>query len=171
MPSSGGCAVVSLGAPLGFPVAVGGLADGLVALQQSIEVDVVNDAFRPWVIQAELGQPLVIRLRNKGLTAHTFTQYDTGTDVVVARGERRTVTVRPPAQATSCGRDARRAHVRPGGAGAARPTLEPAMRAVDVVLRPVAGTTSSTPATAPCAWYRLRPARAPTRHRPPAQGR
>jgi hypothetical protein len=52
-------------------------------------------------LEAELGQPLVIRLRNKGLTAHTFTQYDTGTDVVLARGERRTVTTRPPAQATS----------------------------------------------------------------------
>lgn len=52
-------------------------------------------------LEAELGQPLVIRLRNKGLTAHTFTQYDTGTDVVLARGERRTVTIRPPAQATS----------------------------------------------------------------------
>lgn len=139
----------------------------------------VNDAFRPWVIQAELGQPLVLRPRNKGLTAHTFTQYDTGTDVVLARGERRTVTIRPPAQATSwrfvCRfHDAGGMH---GGltfgrvGGAARPTLEPAMRAVDVVLRPVAGITSSTPATAPCAWYRLRPARAPTRHRPPAQGR
>jgi hypothetical protein len=46
-------------------------------------------------------QELVIRLRNKGLTAHTFTQYDTGTDVVLARGERRTVTIRPPDQATS----------------------------------------------------------------------
>src|SRR5215218_11196543 len=37
VPSSGGCAVVSLGAPLGFPVAVGGLADGLVALQPRAE--------------------------------------------------------------------------------------------------------------------------------------
>ena len=43
---------------------------------QSVTIDVVNDAFRPWVIEAQLGQPLVVRLRNKGLTAHTFTVYD-----------------------------------------------------------------------------------------------
>jgi hypothetical protein len=63
---------------------------------QSIDVDVVNDAFRPWVIQAQLGRPLVIRLRNKGLAAHTFTQYNTGTDVVLAHDERRRVTILPP---------------------------------------------------------------------------
>jgi hypothetical protein len=43
---------------------------------QSVTIDVVNDAFRPWPIEAQLGQPLVVRLRNKGLTAHTFTVYD-----------------------------------------------------------------------------------------------
>jgi hypothetical protein len=46
-----------------------------------VRIDVVNDAFRPWMIQARLGEPLVVRLHNKGPTAHTFTVYDTGTDV------------------------------------------------------------------------------------------
>jgi plastocyanin len=53
------------------------------------------------VIQAQFGQPLVVRLHNKGLTAHTFTVFDTGTDVVLRRGESRTVTSPPPIQATS----------------------------------------------------------------------
>ena len=63
---------------------------------QSVTIDVVNDAFRPWVIEAQLGQPLVVRLRNKGLTAHTFTVYDRGIDVVLDRGEQETVTIQPP---------------------------------------------------------------------------
>jgi plastocyanin len=64
---------------------------------QSLEVDVVNDAFRPWSVEAELGLPLVIRLRNKGVTAHTFTVWDVPVDVVLQPGERGTVTIRPPA--------------------------------------------------------------------------
>ena len=78
-----------------------GVATAAAGGTQSIDIDVVNDAFRPWVIQARLGQPLVVRLHNKGLTAHTFTVFDTGTDVVLARGESRTVTVPSPVQATS----------------------------------------------------------------------
>ena len=46
---------------------------------QSVTIDVVNDAFR-----------------NKGLTAHTFTVYDRGIDVVLDRGEQETVTIQPP---------------------------------------------------------------------------
>jgi plastocyanin len=63
---------------------------------QSVTIDVVNDAFRPWVVKARLGRPLLVRLRNKGLTAHTFTVYDRDVDVVLRRGERRTVTIPPP---------------------------------------------------------------------------
>ena len=68
---------------------------------QSVSIDVVNDAFRPWVIEAQLGRPLVVRLRNKGLTAHTFTVYDRGIDLVLERGEQGTVTIPPPTTSTS----------------------------------------------------------------------
>jgi plastocyanin len=52
-------------------------------------------------VQARVGQPLVVRLHNKGVTAHTFTVYDAGVDVVLQPGQQRTVTVRAPAGATS----------------------------------------------------------------------
>jgi hypothetical protein len=40
-------------------------------------------------------------VRNKGFTSHTFTIYDSGVDVVLARGERRTVTIQPPTRPVS----------------------------------------------------------------------
>jgi plastocyanin len=65
---------------------------------QTVGIDVVNDAFRPWSVEARLDQPLVIRLRNRGFTAHTFTSWDAGVDVVLRPGDDRTVTIRAPDQ-------------------------------------------------------------------------
>jgi hypothetical protein len=46
-------------------------------------------------------RPVVARLHNNGVTAHTFTIYDIGMDVVLQLGQRRTVTVQPPSGAVS----------------------------------------------------------------------
>jgi plastocyanin len=72
-------------------------ADG----RQVVGIDAVNDAFRPWAVQARVGQPLVVRLHNNGVTAHTFTIYDIDMDVVLQPGQRRTVTIHPPGGSVS----------------------------------------------------------------------
>jgi hypothetical protein len=84
-----------------------------------VTIDVVNDAFRPWVIEAQLGQPLVVRLRNKGLTAHTFTVYDRragdGDDPAANRLGDLAVPMPLPRCGVGCTAAFRSAGPRPGG--------------------------------------------------------
>ncbi len=63
---------------------------------QRVGVDLVNAAFAPKAIEARAGQPLIVELHNKGFTAHTFTLQDLHIDVVLDRGEDKTITI--PAQ-------------------------------------------------------------------------
>jgi plastocyanin len=63
---------------------------------QTVGVDLVNDAFRPQTIEAGAGRRLVLELNNKGLSEHTFTLPDRDVDVVLDRGQGKTVSVELP---------------------------------------------------------------------------
>lgn len=67
---------------------------------QTVGIDLVNAAFAPRAIEARAGQPLVVELHNKGFTAHTFTSEELGVDVVVDRGQDRTITIPPQGTGT-----------------------------------------------------------------------
>ncbi len=60
---------------------------------QTVGIDLVNAAFAPKAIQARARQPLIIHLHNKGFTAHTFTSDQLGVDVVLQRGQDKTITI------------------------------------------------------------------------------
>ncbi len=63
---------------------------------QKVGIDLVNAAFAPKAIEARAGQPLIVELHNKGFTAHTFTVDELHIDVVLDRGQDKTITI--PAQ-------------------------------------------------------------------------
>lgn len=63
--------------------------------EQSVTVQLVDDAFRPLTVGAKAGLPLVVHLSNRGIQHHTFTNDGAGIDVELAPGSSRTVTVPP----------------------------------------------------------------------------
>lgn len=60
---------------------------------QSVTVELVDDAFRPLTVGAEGGLPVHVRLKNRGVQHHTFTEDSGGIDVELAPGKSETVTV------------------------------------------------------------------------------
>ncbi len=68
---------------------------------QEVGIDLVNAAFAPKAIEARAGQPLIVELHNKGFTAHTFTSEQLGVDVVLERGQDRTITISPQPAGTN----------------------------------------------------------------------
>ncbi len=61
--------------------------------EQSVTVELVDDAFRPVTVGAEGGLPLVVHLRNRGIQHHTFTDDAAGIDIELGPGKSETVTV------------------------------------------------------------------------------
>jgi len=61
--------------------------------EQTVTVELVDDAFRPITVGAKGGLPIRLRLSNRGIQHHTFTDESAGIDVEVAPGKSETVTV------------------------------------------------------------------------------
>ncbi|MBA3267677.1 MAG: cupredoxin domain-containing protein [Acidimicrobiia bacterium] len=62
---------------------------------QEVSVDAQESRFSPRIIEVEANKPLTVKVHNSGLRSHTFTTGDQAADVVVGRGETKSVTFNP----------------------------------------------------------------------------
>jgi plastocyanin len=62
---------------------------------QGVKIDAHDTAFRPQNIEAAPDIELVVTIRNSGLLRHTFTVDDPTVDVVIPKGESKTVKLPP----------------------------------------------------------------------------
>ena len=81
-----------------LPQQVGTRAARATGQGQAVTIDATNYAFRPAVVAARAGTPLLVTVRGRGYTSHTFTVSEQPVDVEVRPGAERTVTVRPPGE-------------------------------------------------------------------------
>lgn len=63
--------------------------------EQLIEVELLDDVFKPDVITIPNGTTTTIILKNKGQKEHTFRVEDLGIDAEVQPGEEKNITVKP----------------------------------------------------------------------------
>ncbi|WP_047986480.1 cupredoxin domain-containing protein [Ornithinibacillus californiensis] len=68
--------------------------------EETIEVELDDDYFKPEVITIPNGKTTELLLKNEGKKEHTFTVEKLGIDVEVQPGEEKTVTVKPEASGT-----------------------------------------------------------------------
>jgi plastocyanin len=61
--------------------------------QQTAQIELVDDAFRPLTVGAKADVRLVLHLHNEGLQHHTFTDGSSDVDEELGPGDKRTVTI------------------------------------------------------------------------------